>query len=74
VTFTEHLQVSEQCAGPLIFTVDGPVTGSYNNATHKLSVHPTAPMGLFYMGTLWGSINTTLTHAWLDTTNTLTLT
>ena len=76
VAITEHLQVVENCAagGPITFTVDGPVTGSYNNATHTLSVHPTAPMGLFYMGTMWAAINTASTHSWHETTNTLTLT
>ncbi len=75
VTITEHLQVSFSGCGlaGYPFTVDGPFTGSYNNATHTLSGHPTPPMALYIMGT-WVDNIIPATHTWHETTNTLTLT
>ncbi len=75
VTFTEHLQVTVYCFPPVnAFTIDGPVTGTYTNATHTLSVHPTSTMGLFSMGHQVDSIITTNYLTYHETTNTLTLT
>ena len=75
VTFTEHLTVvASLCYPGYTLTIDGPVTGTYTNATHTLSVHPTSTMGLFYMGHQVDSMFTTNTHSWHETTNTLTLT
>jgi hypothetical protein len=74
VTFTEHLEVIAACYSPQRFNIDGPVTGTYTNATHTLSVHPTSPMALTVAGAPWGPINNLYTHSWHETTNTLTLT
>ena len=80
VTFTEHLQVSY--TGPCgtgVVTVDGPVTGSYNNSTHVLSAATVsgltpAGMRMYYMGTYFAPIAGGSTTTWHETTNTLNLT
>jgi hypothetical protein len=75
VTITEHLQVTAPfCYPGSTFTIDGPVTGSYNNSTHRLLVQPTSPMGLYYMGTWAGAISTNWPHQYHETTDTLVLT
>jgi hypothetical protein len=74
VTMTEHLQVTLLCTlGSPTYNIDGPVTGTYTNATHTLSVHPTSPMALTFSGTWLANILTGSTHAWHETTDTLTL-
>ncbi len=73
VTFTEHLQVIVTCYTDT-FNIDGPVTGTYTNATHTLSVHPTSSMALTVSGSPLGPISSSYTHSWHETTNTLTLT
>ncbi len=75
VTFTEHLTVVPALCWPgSTFNIDGPVTGTYNNPTHTLSVHPTSPMILSLSGTPVEYIFTYNSHTYHETTNTLTLT
>ena len=80
VTFTEHLQVTEGCVPGTTFTVDGPASGSYSNATHSLTAQPTTgtyPVGMYLylggtpVGTIAGGSSRSTT--WHETTNTLTL-
>ncbi len=78
VSYTEHLDVtySPACVGGVgTFTVDGPVVGTYNNATHTLTSHAGTGMFVNFMGTPYAAIGTIPTlGAWHETTNTLTLT
>ncbi len=75
LTFTEHLQVTEQCWPGTTFTVDGPANASYNNATHTLSATPSYPnMIMYYLTSPLGAIGNGFSTSWHETTNTLNLT
>ena len=74
VTITEHLLVDEHCLYGTPITVDGPTSGTYNNATHTLSARATTTMYAYMIGQPIGRIDPTGITTWHETTNTLTLT
>ena len=68
-----HVQASYASpCGPATLNIDGTVSGTFNNSTHKLTVSASPGLTLSYMGTFLDSMN--MVGAWQDTTNALTLT